>query len=236
VVADTAYHWTGSVALAQHVYLQALNHSGMFGPSRLVQEGAWWYSVANYIHRDFTQINPAQGIYEAPVDKYGYVLIRTADPTNPNGWQAWNGGSTFNPIASQNFLPFLPQSNGASLDAASAQIIYDTVAQSCILIFTVNSGSNPIYYMTTPSLATPAWSDAIPIAGSAGFVSDAAGPVTGFNNQNYVSIIDPQAPGYTFDTTAGSPLLFYNTSPGAYGGDNLARDLYRVPLSVTYSP
>jgi hypothetical protein len=67
-------------------------------------------------------------------------------------------------------------------------------------------------------------------------VRDPGGPVTGFNNENYPSNIDPQAPGYGFDSTAGSPMLFYSTSPASHGGDNLARDVYRVPLTTGYGP
>ncbi len=71
VVAQTAYTWTGSPALAQKVYLQALNHSGIFLPSRLVQEGGYCYSVGMYIHRDFSKLDPAHGVYEAPQDRVG---------------------------------------------------------------------------------------------------------------------------------------------------------------------
>jgi len=234
--ADVSYRWTGSVALTQHLYLQALNHTGMFGPSRLVQEGGYWYCVATYIHRDFARLDPAHGVYEAPIDTAGYVLLRTSDFTNPNGWQAWDGGSVYNPVASLQFRAFFPQSNGASLDAASPQIIHDTQTGSFILIFTVYGGVNPVYYMTTASLAAPAWSDATAIAGSAALTSDPAGPVQGFNEGNYPSIIDPASAGSNFEFTNGHPQLFYNTSPATYGGDNLARDVYRVPLTISYGP
>ena len=49
-------------------------------------------------------------------------------------------------------------------------------------------------------------------------------------------MLDPNSAGYNFEFTNGAPLFFYSTSPGAYDGDNLARDVYRVQLSVTYSP
>jgi len=194
--ADVSYHWTGSVALNQRVYLQALNHTGMFGPSRLVQEGGYWYSVATYIHRDFTQLDPAHGLYEAPIDNAGYVLIRTSDFTNPNGWQVWGGGSVYNPVASLQFLAFFPQSNGTSLNAAAPQLIHDTVSGSFLLIFTVFGGVNPVYFMTSPSLAAPVWTDAKPIAGSATLISDPAGPVTRIN---------PWWFSQTFFITSGMP-------------------------------
>ena len=41
VVANASYHWTGSQALVQKVYLQALNHTGILQPTRLVQEGSY---------------------------------------------------------------------------------------------------------------------------------------------------------------------------------------------------
>jgi hypothetical protein len=51
---------------------------------------------------------------------------------------------------------------------------------------------------------------------------------------NYASIIDPASAGYNFEFTGGHPLLFYSTLPSQYGGINTARDLYSVPLAVTY--
>jgi hypothetical protein len=236
VIANTSYHWTGSQALAQKVYLQALNHTGMFGCSRLVREGAWWYAITYYIHRDFSQINPTQGQYQAPIDNFGFVLIRTNDFTDPNGWQAWSGGSVYEPLANLHFQTFLPQSNGASMNALTPQLIFDTVAQRTVMISTVFGGSNPVYYSTTASLANPSWSDAMPIVGTVQLTTDPAGPVQGFNDASYPSILDPNSGGYNFEFTSGNPLLFYSTSPGAYGGDNLARDVYRVQLSVTYGP
>jgi hypothetical protein len=236
VVANTSYHWTGSQALAQKVYLQALNHTGMFGSSRLVQEGAWWYAITYYIHRDFSQINAAQGVYEAPIDSSGYVLLRTSDFTDPNGWQAWSGGGVYEPLANLNFKTFLPQISGAAQDAPTPQLIRDSVTQRCVMIHTLFGGSNAVYYATTASLANPSWSDSLPIAGTAQLTTDPAGPVQGFNDANYPSILDPSSGGYNFEFSTASPLLFYSTSPGAYGGDNLARDVYRVPLSVTYGP
>jgi hypothetical protein len=236
VVANTSYHWTGSQALAQKVYLQALNHTGMFGSSRLVQEGAWWYAVTYYIHRDFSQINPAQAQYQAAIDNFGYVLIRTSDFTDPNGWQAWSGGSVYEPLANLNFKTFLPQVNGAAMDAPTPQLIRDTVTERYVMIHTLFGGSNAVYYATTASLATPSWSDSVPIGGTAQLTTDPAGPVQGFNDANYPSILDPNSGGYNFEFTSGNPLLFYSTSPAAYGGDNLARDVYRVQLAVTYGP
>ncbi len=235
VVANTAFQWTGSQELAQRVYLQALNHSGMFNPSRLVQEGAWWYAVCYYIHRDFTKINTALGVYEAPVDQSGYVLIRTSDFTHPNGWQAWNG-SAYVPMTNLDFLAFHPLSNGVAVDGAPPQLIHDTVANCFVLLYTLYAGSNPVYYTFTTSLANPSWSDSAQIGGSAQLVIDPAGPVQGFSFANYPSILDDSSSGFNFEFTNGNPLLFYSTSPAAYGGDNLARDVYSVQLKITYSP
>src|SRR2546426_168266 len=134
VVAGTAYYWTGSVALADNTYLQAQNFTGTFSRTRVMKEGNYYYAIVLYIHRDFTQINPSQGVYEAPIDKAGYTLIRTSDVTNPNGWQAWTGGGTYQPLSNQNIAVFLPQLNGPI--AAPPQIIFDTNAESYILIFT----------------------------------------------------------------------------------------------------
>jgi len=231
---DPGYHWTGTLAFQDTIWAYADNHTGTFQPTRVVHEGAYFYCIAFYIHRDFTQINPSQGVYGAPVDATGYVLLRTADITSAAGWQAWTGGSTFQPVANGQFQTFSPEQNGSPLSAAPPQIIYDTTAKQYILIFTLFGGSNPVYYMTTTSLATPSWSDAVTIGGTAGLVTDPAGNIVGFNDGNYTSIIDASSPGYNFEFTGGSPMLFYSTFPANYGGDNIARDLYRVQLSITY--
>jgi hypothetical protein len=234
VVAKTGYYWTGSQALAFKIYLQALNHTGMFQPTRVIKEGNYYYAMGFHIHRDFAQIDPTHGVYQAPVDKYGYALMRTNDITNPNGWQAWTSSSTYEPISKLDFGVFLPQQNGSSLNAAPPQIIFDTNAQCYVLIHTLFGGSNAVYYMTTKSLASPGWSQSTPILGTAQLITDPGGPMWGFNDQNYPSIVDANSSGFNFEFTSGSPLLFYNTSPGQYGGDNLARDVYRVQLSITY--
>jgi hypothetical protein len=245
-VANVSFHWTGSSALAQKIYLQALNHTGMFEPSRFVQQGSYWYAVGSYLHRDFSKIDPANGVYEAPVDKTGFVLMRTSDFTDPNGWQAWSGGSTYEPISNQNFRAFFPQQAGATLNASSPQLAYDTTAQVYVAIHTLYGGSNAVYYMTTSSLANPAWSDSTPILGTAQAISDPGGPlqsgggtygpVQGFNDGNYPSILDARSAGYNFEFVSGggSPYLLYSTHPAEYGGDNLARDVYRLQLSITY--
>ena len=243
-VANTSFHWTGSMPLAQNVYLQALNHSGMFQPTRLVQEGSYWYTVVFYIHRDFSQINPSAGVYEAPIDKTGYVLLRTSDFTDPNSWQAWNGGSDYEPIANETFQTFDPKLGSTTLNAAPPQLLYDATAHVYVLMHTLYGVSNAVYYMSTASPSTPVWSDSTPIVGTARMVSDPGGPlqggtgsygpVTGFNDSNYPSMIDAQSPGYNFEFISGGLYLFYSTSPGTQGGDTLARDVYRVPLAVTY--
>ena len=234
-VAKVGYYWTGSLALADRIYLHALNHTGMFQPTRVIKEGEYYYAIGFYIHRDFSQIDPTHGVYQAPVDKTGYALLRTSDVTNPNGWLAWTGGNTYQPISNQTLAVFLPQQNGSTLNAAPPQIVFDTKAHCYLLIHTLFGGSNAVYYMTTSTLANPSWSQSTPIIGTAQTTTDPGGPVQGFNDANYPSVLDDHSTGYNFEFTSGSPQLFYSTSPAAYGGDNLARDVYRLPLSVTYS-
>lgn len=98
VVAKTAYVWTGSQPLADKVYLYAFNNTGIFQPTRLVKEGSFYYSIGWYLQRDFAQINPPTA-YQAPVTSYGYVLMRTSDFTNPNGWAAWTGGTNYESLS-----------------------------------------------------------------------------------------------------------------------------------------
>ena len=235
VVAKTAYYWTGSLALADEIYLQALNDSGMFQPTRVIKEGGYYYVIVQYLQRDFTKINPAGGVYQAPLSKpQGFALLRTKDFTNPNGWEAWSSGNDYQPISRLNIGEFLPQQNGMALNAQPPQIIFDTHAQCYIMIFTLYLGSNAVYYATTKTLANPSWSAATPILGTAQLITDPGGPLQGFNGANYPSILDNSSSGFNFEFTNGSPLLFWSTFPGQYGGDNLARDIYRVQLSITY--
>ena len=235
-VAHPGFHWTGSTALTDKIYLYALNHSGMFQPTRVIKEGSYYYAIAFYTHRDFSQVDPASGMYQAPVDENGFALLRTDDITNPNNWQVWNAGGTYQPISNGAITVFLPQQNGRALNAPPPQIIFDTVAECYILIHTIagDGSSNPVYFMTTKSLANPAWTDSTPILGTVQLITDPGGAVHGFNDANYPSILDNNSTGFNFEFTSGSPLLFWSTFPAQYGGDNLARDIYMVQLSVTY--
>lgn len=235
VVAHRGFHWTGSTALANKIYLYALNHSGMFQPTRVIKEGTYYYAIAFYTHRDFTQVDPTKGMYQAPIDANGYALLRTDDVSNPNNWQVWAGGSTYQPVSNGSIAVFLPLQNGVTLNAPPPQIIFDTVAQCYILIHTINgAGSNAVYFMTTKSLANPVWSDSNPIGGTSQLLTDPGGPQYGFNDTNYPSILDNSSPGFNFEFTSGAPILFWSTFPAQYGGDNLARDIYQIQLSVTY--
>lgn len=233
-VAPLGYYWTGSVAEQSQAYLYALNHTGVFQPSRVIAENGYYYAVAFYIHRDWSQLNPALNVYEAPVDNSGYILMRTNDITAPGSWQIWEGGTSFAPIRTGTVQTFAPMQNGSALNAAPPQIIYDKIAACYILVFTLYGGNNAVYYMTSKSLAAPQWSASTTIDGTATLVTDPGGPVTGFNDANYVSILDDDSPGYNFEFTTGSPQLFFNTSPAQYGGNNLERDVYRLPLTIHY--
>ncbi len=230
-------HWTGTRELKLRVYHEALNHSGLMTPTRLIKEGQFYYSIGFEIHRDFSNLNTQTG--EAPIDKYGYVLVRTRNITKPAGWQAWVSGTTFHPISKGDFTPFLPQQNGEGLNASQPQLIFDVNAQAYIAIFTLWGNNGSVYYMTTKSLAAPSWSDVQAVAGTSTFQPDPRGPSgnpcnTGFGPGNYVSDIDTNSAGMNFEFTSGSPWMFYTVNPAQCGGDNLARDLYRVRLTVSY--
>jgi hypothetical protein len=234
VVAKTAYHWTGTAALASRAYRHAVLYTGLQQITRMIKEGNYYYAMGNYYHRDWSQINPAAGQYQAPLDKNGIILIRTNDFTNPNGWEAWSGGNTYEAISNQNFKTFLPKRSGAPIDngptpnrypgpAWNPSFVFDTNAQTYILIFVCGTGH--VCYMTTPSLANPSWSDYTPILGTATLITNPAGPVRGFRGNNYVSILDGSSRGFNFEFTNGKPLLFYTA-----GGN-----IWREQLSISYS-
>lgn len=239
LVAALGDRWAPSKELKLRVYHEALNHSGLFAPSRLIKEGDYYYSIGFEIHRNFGRLNLETG--EAPIDKYGYVLIRTKDVTHASGWEAWVGGSTFHPIAyrGDNFMTFLAQMNGSQLNSGLVQLIFDVNAQTYVAIFTLWGAPGSVYYMTTSSLATPSWSDAQIISGTATFQPDPRGPAdnpcnTGFGPPNYVSDIDSSSAGMNFEFTGGAPWMFYVVNPVVCGGNNLDRDLYRVQLLISY--
>jgi hypothetical protein len=238
VVAKLGYYWTGSVALSSKAYMYAQNPTGLQQITRVIREGGYYYALGNYYHRDFTKINPAAGVYQAPIDKEGFVLMRTNDVTNPNGWQAWTGGSTYEPISNRNFKTFYPKRGGSSIRAWSPTFVFDTNAQTFVVSFTGEDPHGPVYYMTTNSLADPVWSDAVPILGTQELVTDpAGGPWVGFTGANYPSILDSSSSGFNFEfSSSGSPWLFFSTAPGLYGDHNLQNrnDIYRVQLQITY--
>jgi hypothetical protein len=52
--------------------------------------------------RDFSVIDPSQGVYQAPITKEGLAVIRTTNFKSPNNWEAWNG-SGWEPQAKNNW-------------------------------------------------------------------------------------------------------------------------------------
>jgi hypothetical protein len=238
LIANLGDHWTGSKELSLTVYHKALNHSGLMTPSRLIKEGDYYYSIGFEIHRDFSKLDTTTD--EAPIDKYGYALLRTKDFTKPKGWEAWVAGSTYHLVTRGDFGVFLPVLNGSALNSSQVQMVFDLKSQQYIVIFTLWGNPGPIYYMTTNSLAAPVWSAPQIIAGSPTFQPDPRGPGgqnpcnTAFTPGNYVSILDANSPGMNFEFTNAALWLFYVVNPARCGGDNLARDLYRARLVVKY--
>ena len=99
--------------LKLRVYHEALDHSGLMTPSRLIKEGNYYYSIGFEIHRNSKDLDVQTG--EAPIDKYGYMLVRTKNISEPQGWEAWVSGDVFDPITKGDFNAFLPQSNGSGI-------------------------------------------------------------------------------------------------------------------------
>ena len=234
VVTGKRFAWSGTSHLDRGIYRYSLNHTGMMTPSRIIREGDHYYSIAFLIHRDFTRIDPVTK--QAPTDMEGWVLMRTTDPAHSSGWEGWVSGDEFVPLNGHAFTTFRP------MDAAGRpQIIYDTNARTYVAIFTPLAGTGPVYYATTPTLASASWSAAHPIAGTATLqinprpVDPDASCSSGFQDGNYVSLVDTHSAGLNFEFTDGDPWLFYTYNPGlGCGGDNLSRDLVRVRLNIEY--
>jgi hypothetical protein len=191
--------------------------------------------MGNLVHRDFSKIDVAAGVYQAPIDQEGIVLIRTDDFSNPNGWQAWTGDAVWEPLAKGNFKTFWPQRGGVATPTWSPTLIYDTNAQAYIFIFypskPLSDGSQPLGYMTTKKLSCPSWSGYAALVGMEKLQS-----VGGF--WPYATILDPACTGFNFDSTrSGSPYLFWNyDGPLVNGHHPLANrsDLYRAQLKISY--
>lgn len=166
--------------------------------------------------------------------------MRTADLKRPSSWEAWVSGPLYRPIAGGEFNAFLPHMKGSSLNGSEPQLIYDQKAKVYVAIFTLFGNPGPIYYMTTPSLANPSWSDAVEISGTDSFSVDPRnsdpnkGCNKGFEASNYVSLIDNHSAGLNFEFTDGDPWLFYVVNPVRCGGNNLDRDLYRLQIIIDY--
>jgi hypothetical protein len=238
VVAKWGYRWTGSKALASKAYLHASNATGLQQITRMVKEGDHYYALANYYRRDFTAIDSSAGRYQAPLDREGFVLIRTADFTKPYGWEAWGGGSHYEPVTAQKFKTFYPRRAGSDIRAWSPTILFDTRAGEFLVAFAGDGRHDAVYYMTTKSLSRPYWSDAAPIAGTQNLTTDPdGGPWIGFTGANYPSILDTASCGFNFEfSSSGEPWLFFSTAPGLYGQRGLEKknDVYRVKLRIRY--
>ncbi|MDB5872196.1 MAG: uncharacterized protein JWQ07_1638 [Ramlibacter sp.] len=234
VVANESWTWTGSAALADAVYRRALNHTGLMSPTRIVKEGDWYYSIGFLVHRNPATLEAGTG--QAPIDKNGWVLMRTTDVSVPSSWQAW-GQAGYAPMSSHALINFIPKLNGADLNSGHPQLIYDTNAKVYVVMFAVFGGTQ-LHYVTTPSLTNPVWSNAAVVAGSGTLATDprsaSATCPTGFVPVNYPSAIDSHSNGLNFEFTDGDPWLFYVVNPALCGGDNLARDLYRLQLAIEY--
>jgi hypothetical protein len=234
LVTNERFTWSGTSHLGSGIYRQALNHTGMMSPSRIIREGDHYYSIAFLVHRDFTNIDPVTK--QAPADKEGWVLMRASDPARSSGWEGWVSDDKYVPLNSHTFTAFQPMDL-----AGQPQIIYDINARTYVAIFASLAGVGPVYYATTPTLATPTWSAARPIDGTAALqidprTADPEAPCsTGFQTGNYVSLIDTHSAGLNFEFTDGDPWLFYTYNPGLRcGGNNLDRDIVRIRLNVGY--
>jgi hypothetical protein len=238
-VAKEGFYWTGSVAATSQAYLHARDgdgNTGMDALTGLIKEGHYYYSIGTYQHRDFSQINPAADRYDAPVDAEGLVLIRTNDFTNPNHWQAWSGGNTWDLIANRNYKVFNPQRGGVSVPVWPGSVIFDENARIYIVVANaLGSGrvaqNTPVGYMTTKSLANPSFSDYTAIEGVPRVDPTAFWP--------YTTIIDPDSSGFNFEySSSGHPLLFWNDDGPLVNGHHLIAnrsDIYHAQLAITYS-
>lgn len=242
-VAHPGFHWTGSAAFANAAYLHAANMTGLQQITRPLKEGSYYYAIGNLFQRDFTQINPATGQWQAPSTKEGFVMIRTTDFTNPNGWEHWVTGSTWQPLTNNSYGVFSPVYLGVTKTAAwSPTWFFDTTAQLYVIIYAgPDSSHSPVFYMTSPSLAAPSWSEARPILGTDELVTDpAGGPWLGFSGAHYPSVLDASSPGFNFEfVSSGQPYLFWSTVPGLYNGRGVnyanVNDVYRTQLQITYT-
>ena len=147
-----------------------MNNTGFFHPSRIIKEGNYYYATAFLMERDLTKLNPVTNLAPPIPDKHGFVIMRTLDISKPTSWEGWVSGDTFEPMSNKSYHSFLPQINNKKIATAASDIIYDTNAKVYILTFVANHGEDKsIFFITSPSLANPNWSEAKKIIGSNNF-------------------------------------------------------------------
>src|SRR5262249_40393361 len=93
-------------------------------------------------------------------------------------------------------------------------------------------------YMSTATLANPAWTPATPVINSASFDTHMPADRTltattpGVFSPNYPSVVDPDSPGRNFEYSHANFYMYYATN-FMHISDNRDRNLYRVGITVT---
>lgn len=239
LVFNGANRWTGSRALAKKAYRRALNVSGFMVPSRIIREGNYFYTVGLETYRNLNRLNPEDA--RAPVERYGYAILRTRDISRAAGWEVWSGGNKYKPAKISNLEVFVPEKNGRPMRMAVPNIIYDLNARVYVLFFTLRGEGKGLYYITTASLASPSWSSASMVEGGDVFQPDPRRADVGnacnvgLIPSNYPSVIDAASPGWNFEFTYGKPWMYYTVNHARCGGKNLNRDVFRVRMNFKYS-
>ena len=195
------------------------HHSGYFNPSNIVSLGG-----ALYMTVFTTQVRDQQP---------GNCLLRTDRVEDPSAWRAWDGngfGVTFvNPydrISPARRHVCTPIGKGRLLWPVTSLVRHRGTGLFMALM--MNGGRDGgVFYATSPDLLR--WSEPTKLLdgiGESAFKCGDLAPIA------YPSLLDPTAPGRTFDSVAGAALLYLTKFNVSDCKTSMDRDLIQIPVSI----
>lgn len=188
---------------------QARDHMyGFFHPTNIVQEGSYYYAACEQRSLG-SMVVPENGGAVGFCATTGMSLIRTATPSEPTGWQFWNGatwvtishatyqgnGSTqvpyrFFQATNHNFYA---EPNNFNSGMGHCIRFHPASGKWVIFGYTGSTAGAKFGYTTSPTLANPQFNTITGISGSN--VDDFDAPAA-----SYFGVFDPAAPDQNFMT------------------------------------
>ncbi len=199
-------------------------HRGFFNPSNIVASGRYKYFMAS------------QTGWSG--QKYGVCLFRSADPSRPGSWRAWDGArftiAYRDPYASKaNVKPLRACKPVAPFPAPVGAIVRHRPSGLWLAVFQAAADKRyfplpGIYFATGVSLTR--WSaPRLLIAGKTLYDDPCT---SGGQIISYPSLLDPQAKGRNYDDAGNSAYLFYALMKVKGCTITSQRDLVRIRVNI----